>query len=709
MIPLKLTLKGAIGIKKGLNLNEITIDFTKFKPGLIALVGANGSGKTTILENCVPHAALLSREGSIYDHFFGTNALKELTFSLNGDIYVATIKINAVKRTRDSVLTKNGVRLVIGNEPYDATIDTLVGPLDVITTSIFTVQKAAGWSQLTKAERKELMQEYCGTKLYTAYQDYCSKKIQALSGVYQTLTGNKTGLQGTLINETEKQQRLVDVYQQLEIIESSLGQQQEKLLQLQAAITLKQSAAQTVTTERRLVQDLVKLLSTQQTSLRNEVTDKTYLACITQLRQKLALADEREYVTSCYNALTEWKAFLENALSQQQLQRELTTELQLVRQTKTRLEKARNFGTVPCTSNLQLTCPLYIAATNKVSATEIEQLTAKEEALALELATIDVSDDDVTTARSYLVRCVEEKIELKFARLATLADEIQLLTTQRSEILNEIEQHNLQIQATIAAIQEQLVNQQTRLQQAEQAIKGLDELQQQSAALTTECKTLQTSQTSLSAEAQLIKSQLEQNQTIKQQIDILTEQLIKHKSEIDIWISLKSILGEVALMRLANAGTEISALANDLLLNVMQAEFTLAFTTLEKAKSNKSGKEYVDVFDIKVYRGDDQVLIGMLSGGEQVIVQQALTQAFSIYYRKEHPAFGVQVIDENDGALDSENKIRYLQLCEAIHHTCGIHYTFIVSHDTTIKTMVHQKIVLTKATLELEGTLIQHL
>lgn len=53
MQPLKLALKGFRGIRDGLGLEEITLDLEWLADGaeLIAIAGANGSGKTTIMDN----------------------------------------------------------------------------------------------------------------------------------------------------------------------------------------------------------------------------------------------------------------------------------------------------------------------------------------------------------------------------------------------------------------------------------------------------------------------------------------------------------------------------------------------------------------------------------------------------------------------------------------------------------------------------------
>jgi len=56
MQPLKLTLKGFRGIRDGLALDELTLDLERLAGDakVIAIAGANGSGKTTIMESLHP-------------------------------------------------------------------------------------------------------------------------------------------------------------------------------------------------------------------------------------------------------------------------------------------------------------------------------------------------------------------------------------------------------------------------------------------------------------------------------------------------------------------------------------------------------------------------------------------------------------------------------------------------------------------------------
>ena len=67
---LNLRAKGFIGFKKGLNLDEVSIDLSGLA-GLVALDGPNGRGKTTRLELLSPYRTFASRKKALQHHAKG--------------------------------------------------------------------------------------------------------------------------------------------------------------------------------------------------------------------------------------------------------------------------------------------------------------------------------------------------------------------------------------------------------------------------------------------------------------------------------------------------------------------------------------------------------------------------------------------------------------------------------------------------------------
>ena len=79
MQPLSLTLKGFRGVRDDLGLDTLTLDFERLADGaeLIAIAGANGRGKTTVMDNMHPYLTMPSRASvagpggfSYYEHMF---------------------------------------------------------------------------------------------------------------------------------------------------------------------------------------------------------------------------------------------------------------------------------------------------------------------------------------------------------------------------------------------------------------------------------------------------------------------------------------------------------------------------------------------------------------------------------------------------------------------------------------------------------------
>jgi hypothetical protein len=99
----KLRLRGATGIWKGLGVDEITLDLDAYDAGLVALIGPNGKGKSTLIEN-MHLACLLTREGKLQDHFRRRDSARELWFTdeRDGAEYRALMLIGWSERHREA-------------------------------------------------------------------------------------------------------------------------------------------------------------------------------------------------------------------------------------------------------------------------------------------------------------------------------------------------------------------------------------------------------------------------------------------------------------------------------------------------------------------------------------------------------------------------------------------------------------------------------
>ena len=163
MQPFSLTLKGFRGIRDGLGRDVLTLDFERLADGaeLVAIVGANGRGKTTVMDNMHPYLTMPSRAGvagpggfSYYDHVCLPENEKDLIWVHDGRSYRSqvVVRLNGRRKTEAFlfVLADDGVwkpvTLDDGTvsdgkvDTYTRCVEAICGSADTFFTSVFSAQ-----------------------------------------------------------------------------------------------------------------------------------------------------------------------------------------------------------------------------------------------------------------------------------------------------------------------------------------------------------------------------------------------------------------------------------------------------------------------------------------------------------------------------------------------------------------------------------------
>lgn len=180
MINKRIKIRGAIGIKKGLGLDEIEFDFTG-KTGLVALSGPNGRGKTTLLELMSLFRTLASRKGSLKNHFFLRDSFVEQDFIYNGDDYRIIWKIDAGSDRQEAFIIVNGDSIVNGKvTEYDRYIIENFGTQNLFYNSVFCAQGSGNMSDMTTGKIKELFVEFLRIERLADYETTCKGYIKEL-------------------------------------------------------------------------------------------------------------------------------------------------------------------------------------------------------------------------------------------------------------------------------------------------------------------------------------------------------------------------------------------------------------------------------------------------------------------------------------------------------------------------------------------------
>lgn len=186
MQPLKLTLRNFIGVKAGMDLDEITIDFTKYNGRLILIKGENGKGKSTIMENMHPYRVMPSRatgytpkQFSYYTEVYG-DALKILVWEHQGVTYKSTLSMKVDMKTpkTEAYLQKldngswkayeitsgkhAGISSTGKASTYDLCVEDVMGSPQFFFTSVFGCQGKKNLGDYKASEIKTLLSEFMG-------------------------------------------------------------------------------------------------------------------------------------------------------------------------------------------------------------------------------------------------------------------------------------------------------------------------------------------------------------------------------------------------------------------------------------------------------------------------------------------------------------------------------------------------------------------
>jgi exonuclease SbcC len=185
MRPLALRLKGFRGVRDGLGRDEVTLDLAALvgEAPLVALVGANGRGKTTVMDNLHPFAVMPSRAGadglgafSYYEHLCLPQNEKELLWEHDGQRYRSqqVFWLQGSRRRSEAYLSRwdgqawQPVGLADGTlsdgklVSYERCVQALLGSPETFFTSAFSPQGRRQLAAYRNAEIKSLLADLLG-------------------------------------------------------------------------------------------------------------------------------------------------------------------------------------------------------------------------------------------------------------------------------------------------------------------------------------------------------------------------------------------------------------------------------------------------------------------------------------------------------------------------------------------------------------------
>lgn len=727
-----LSLRGAIGIKDGLGLDEYNIDFTKYKNGVLALTAPNGAGKTTLLENCHPFPKMLTRTGALPEHFCLTDSHRILVYKTSsGKRIRIKMMINGVHHEppRYYVEMKDPdgefwypYKSVDGTLPsYKAWVETTFGTYQMFLRTSFyankNIKELPDLSIATKGEKMALFSTLAGIEYLSTISDIAKEKAKEADDELKELKKD-------VANFDEIKERLFRAQQTIEentvfIAEEQklLEKDEEQLRELEtkqneflAAVgsagiirrTLVEKNSDLRETEKRI--DTVKetLEEVDATLANKDFYMKQIAWWQTSIEQEDQFRREKEELNSALTALATEKTNLQtkemaekDKLSQINTKViEMDGELKLVRKG---LHKINDI------------CPV---CGEKLSEEKKTQLLKENEEIEKQAAVLQKQVEDLS----------EQKVPI----------EQEILKIR--EVLDQNQKDSVEVSAKISDINLNLsqINQYRVTVDIDKAKYVVEELQPEADKLAKELQELFVKRDKLE---ESIKELEEQEKNIPEDFSLKIQKIkdasTDSRDKIAVWISEINISKQVVedltekskavvavsdkvkalesdykdytiiqkafsytgiqSLELDSAAPEISAIANDILYKSYGDRFSIAFETQRDSKDGRKIDDFVImVFDAKSGRRKE---LDMLSTGESIWIKQALYFAFSVIRSKRSGfCFKTRFIDESDGALDSEARIKYLKMLESAHASCGANLTLMVTHSQEIKDIVSQRI-----------------
>lgn len=190
------------------------------------------------------------------------------------------------------------------------------------------------------------------------------------------------------------------------------------------------------------------------------------------------------------------------------------------------------------------------------------------------------------------------------------------------------------------------------------------------------------------------EQQVEQARAGAERIAVLEATLAKELDEVADWTRLGQDLGRdgIQALEIDAAGPELTAIANDLLHTCVSRRWTMEVRTQRTSADGKRQLEGCDVVVIDTERGREGEA-ETFSGGERVLLGEALSLALSVLACRRHGVVGPTLVrDESGAALDAANGRAYIAMLRRAAELIGASQVLFVSHTPELQELADARI-----------------
>lgn len=710
---LSLSLRGAIGIRDGQHKEDFELNFESLEDGVVCLGGRSGAGKSTILENCHPYPCMLTREGTLKEHFYLKDSHRILVYKdENGLFYRISILIDGktatgkvsyfVETSKDKGSWKSLPDVDGSFEAYKTWVNSTFGSIDVfLRTAFFAKEQTKGTPDIsvtTKSERMELLSKLAGTE-----------HLKEVSGVAKD---KRKELEKSASKISDEIEDCEDLEEEIKSNEKDIKKWSKELWEANLSIT---------NLETEIAELRIKNNEYQKSKALADANKALYDQYEKQSIEKQKSFEEYTEVLSSYDTIEKIAEFkklaAENKKKIPEFQKKIrdkrtevakqTAELNKLLKDKEKQRKEYNRldtqiklleqQIVPV-SDVCPTCGAKLSDEKyKELSLVVEENKKKVDELVKERCKYIVEDDD----KDWNIVPVKSAID-------KLNDEISTLDVALTDIIDSAEEadafvernSNLEKYCGMSKkeLEKKIDTLRSEKQELEDKMNGIvyeDSAEDVSEELAEKEQMLKDDTEMKSELSASIKSAEKENEKYRKELKA-AESKRKELKDIEAKVLAYNFIEDafsnngIPAIELRESAPEISDIANRILKESFGSKFEIRFGSTNELKTNRKINED---FNILVYdsENDDEKTIDLVSSGEKIWIKQALFYAFSIVQMNRTGFnFRTRLIDESDGSLDGASRPRYMSMVESAHKYANARITILISHSQEIKDIAQQ-------------------
>lgn len=690
------------------------------------------SHNTTIIENCHPYPCMLSRVGSLKDHFCLKDSHRILIYrSSTGRRYKITMQINGTSKSIGTVYTvvyQDGdkawepVKSVDGtNESYVNWVESTFGNKDLfLRTSFYTnaaIKNFPDLSQATKGDKMQLFSTLAGTDFLSVFSDQAKQNVKLIEKDIDDIKGNLKDFDNIEAREKEDKKTIEEDTALLEEHKANLESDKQSLNEyneLQKAF-IQCSATYDIYRQQKSDKTLeLDKLHRQVVQSDNNIEGyNQHLADFDQYQSDLKWYEEnmalrKELVIKEKNLrekLNNAQAEMDKKESVYNSKKDRYTDIAHIIQNNAK-DIEHLSKSIP---DLNGKCPVCGAPLESHKKEELEKevktINDKIDTLKKETAPLEeeykelgkwIRDNSLQNFKSTLTDLSNQITDVSndIISIDTYAEDIDI--DQIKDLLNNTESKLAEESKRNAELKEAEHKLNLEILDLEDKLNNIPEdYTDKIARITRGIENTQEQIANLNAEISLLKKDLD---AIKDSENLRKEIKSKIKGlqeDIKDYELIHQAFGNngIQALELDSAAPEISDIANSILLETYGDRFQISFDT---QRDTKDGRR-IDDFVINVFDSENGRMkrLDLISSGEGTLIKQTLYYAFSVIRaRKTGFCFKTRFLDESDSALDSELRVKYLRMIESAHKQCGAVQTILITHSQELKDIIDQKIEL---------------